>query len=97
MLSLKKLSPTRLIRNAFYDQVAAAESRGEEAEFFRELLGRGRAKLGMFDGDLQEGELEIGQVVAQINDLPNAGQVVRQMILEYNQRIRSLFPFDFND
>ena len=96
MLSLKKLSPTRLIRNAFYDQVAAAESRGEDVEFFRELLGRGRAKLGMFDGDLQEGELEIGQVVAQINDLPNAGQVVRQMILEYNQRIRSLFPFDFN-
>ena len=96
MLSLKKVSPTRLIRNEFFRQVAEAEDRGAGAEDLKALLGRGRAKLGMFDGDLDEGELEIGQVVSLIKDLPSACEVVRQMILEYNQHVAALFPFNFD-
>lgn len=96
MLSLKKVSPTRLVRNEFFKQVAEAEDRGAGAEDLKALLGRGRAKLGMFDGDLEEGELEIGQVVSLIKDLPSACEVVRQMILEYNQHVAALFPFNFD-
>ena len=63
-LLLKQLSPTRLVRNKFRADVEAAEAAGADVEALRELLGRGRAKKGMFEGDLDEGELEIGQVVS---------------------------------
>ena len=66
-LLLKKLAPTRLVTNSFRDAVEAAEDRGASAEELRELLGRGRAKKGIFEGDLEEGELEIGQVAAAEN------------------------------
>lgn len=72
MLALKKLSPTRLVRNDFYDRVAEAESRGATAGELSELLGRGRSRLGIFEGDLSEGELEIGQIASFIRDLPTA-------------------------
>lgn len=86
ILSLKKLSPTRLIKNEFYQAVQAAEDKGASVEEMRELLGRGRSKKGIFEGDLVEGELEIGQIAALIDNLPTAEEVVRKMIAEYNIR-----------
>ncbi len=76
MLALKKLTPVRLIRNKFCREVEAAENAGESKDGLNELLGRGRAKRGMFDGDTDEGELEIGQVSGFINDIVPAADVV---------------------
>lgn len=90
MLALKKLSPTRLIRNDFYDRVAEAESRGATAEELGELLGRGRSRLGIFEGDLSEGELEIGQIASFIHDLPTAGEVVGRVVGEYEKAVAEL-------
>lgn len=82
-LLLKKLSPTRLVTNAFRDAVEAAEARGASAEEMRELLGRGRAKKGMFEGDLDEGELEIGQVSALIREKQSVADVMKNLLEEY--------------
>lgn len=90
MLSLKKLSPTRLIKNKFFDAVQEAENRGASADELREILGKGRAKKGMFEGDLNEGELEIGQISCFIEDLPSAEMVVKDIIDEYNQKINNI-------
>ena len=90
MLALKKLSPTRLIRNDFYDRVAEAESRGATAGELSELLGRGRSRLGIFEGDLSEGELEIGQIASFIRDLPTAGEVVGRVVGEYEKAVAEL-------
>lgn len=87
MLSLKKFSPTRLIKNDFYNQVQAAEDRGAPAEEIRELLGRGRSKKGIFEGDLSAGELEIGQVSSLIDDLPSVSDVMKDIIEEYNKKM----------
>lgn len=82
-LSLKKLAPVRLIKNQFFEQVNSAEQRGATAEELRELLGKGRAKKGMFEGDLENGELEIGQVSAQINQVLPVKQIMENLISEY--------------
>ncbi len=94
ILSLKKLSPTRLIKNDFYNTVQEAEDRGATAEEMRGILGRGRAKKGIFEGDLSEGELEIGQVSSLIEDLPTAADVVNSVIEEYNAKIESMISQD---
>lgn len=90
MLSLKKLSPTRLIKNEFYQKVQEAEDRGASADEIREILGRGRSKKGIFEGDLIEGELEIGQIAALVDDLPSAAKVVENIISEYNEKISNI-------
>jgi len=85
-LMLKDVTPVRLLRGeegGFFDQVAAAEERGDDVNALRSLLGRGRAKQGMRMGDLKEGELEIGQVSALLNDLPGAGELVERIVSEY--------------
>lgn len=89
-LSLKKISPTRLIRNDFYLQVNELEERGATAEELRALLGRGRARKGIFEGDLTEGELEIGQIASHIKQITSAGEVVKEMIEHYNQTVDRL-------
>lgn len=90
MLSLKKVSPTRLIKNDFYRQVQEAEDRGASAEELRDLLGRGRAKRGIFEGDMSEGELEIGQISSLIREIVPAETVVKEMVAEYNRTIENL-------
>jgi len=83
-LTLKELAPVRLIKNKFYHEVQKAYSQGASVEQLKELLGRARAKKGMFEGDLENGELEIGQVSALIHDIKPAAQVVVQLIKEFN-------------
>lgn len=87
MLCLKKLTPARLIRNDFYGLVAAAEDRGASAEELRTLLGKGRAKSGMFLGELPQGELEIGQVAAMINRPESVAHIFEDIIADYNRAI----------
>lgn len=84
MLSLKKLAPVRLLKNAFFDAVRTAELKGASPEELALLLGRGRAKLGMFEGRLDEGELEIGQVSAMIKDIKPAADIVKEIWEEFN-------------
>ena len=79
MLSLKKLSPTRLIKNAFFKAVDEAESRGASADELRELLGRGRAKQGMFEGDLENGELEIGQIAGLFDRVQPVTDIMKEL------------------
>ncbi|RRD62688.1 NAD(P)H-dependent flavin oxidoreductase [Tannerella forsythia] len=95
MLSLKKLSPTRLIKNEFYRQVEQAENAGASAEEIAQLLGRGRAKRGIFEGELDEGELEIGQAASMIRTVEPVGQIIAQMIAEYNTAIEGLTEIRF--
>jgi len=82
-LTLKELTPVRLLKNEFYQKVQEAYKNEASVEELQELLGRGRAKKGMFEGDLVEGELEIGQVAAMIHTIPKAGEVVVSMMDEY--------------
>jgi Dioxygenases related to 2-nitropropane dioxygenase len=82
-LSLKKHTPVRLIKNKFFESVFQAEAAGASLEDLELLLGRGRAKKGMFEGDLEEGELEIGQVSSMINDILPAGTIVARVWEEF--------------
>ena len=81
-LTLKELTPVRLIKNEFYNRVQDAYNKGASKEELAALLGRGRAKRGIFEGDLVEGELEIGQVSAMIRDIVPAADIVRRMMDE---------------
>lgn len=89
-LALKQLAPTRLIKNNFFEQIDAAEKSGAEPETLRELLGKGRAKKGMFEGDLTEGELEIGQVSAQLNEILPVSEIMNTLIREYTDAIKQI-------
>jgi enoyl-[acyl-carrier protein] reductase II len=89
-LTLKELTPVRLIRNKFYQEIEAAYARTASKEELQELLGRGRAKKGMFEGDLEEGELEIGQVSATIHNIPHAAEVVHQLVEGCRSRLKTL-------
>lgn len=86
-LTLKELAPVRLLKNKFYQSVQEAYANGASTEELKQLLGRARAKKGMFEGDLDEGELEIGQVSALIHDIKPAGEIVREMMEEYKLAI----------
>lgn len=85
MLCLKKLSPTRLVRNGLYDKVAEAEARGAEADELRDILGRAASKRGIFEGDTDGGELEIGQVASAINEIRPVAEIMRQLLREYDE------------
>lgn len=90
LLSLKKISPTRMIKNEFYQQVQELEDRGATPDELRALLGRGRSKKGIFEGDLTQGELEIGQIASHIRQVLPAAQVVKEMIEDYNRTVVGL-------
>ena len=89
-LTLKELAPVRLVKNKFYHEVQKAYAEGTTTEELKTLLGRGRAKKGMFLGDLENGELEIGQVSSLIHDIKPAGQIIKEMILEFRKRKEEL-------
>jgi enoyl-[acyl-carrier protein] reductase II len=82
-LTLKEITPVRLLKNPFFEAVDAAYAAGASVEELRTLLGRGRAKKGMFEGDLESGELEIGQISARLDRIETAAEIVSQMITEY--------------
>ena len=87
-LSLKQLTPVRLLKNDFFEQVARAEQQSAGIEALRLLLGKGRAKKGMFEGDLEQGELEIGQVSALIKAIQPAAAIVKDMWNEFEISLR---------
>lgn len=93
MLALKKISPTRLIKNELFARIAEAESRGAEADELRELLGRAASKRGIFEGDLQNGELEIGQIASTIKEVKPVAQIMHELITDFHttqSKIQSL-------
>ena len=92
LLLLKKVGPTRLARNRFFEQVQEAEDRGAGKEEIAALLGRGRAKKGIFEGDLENGELEIGQNVSQFKSILPVKTVMEEFVNEYNRLLASLRP-----
>ncbi|MEN1784871.1 MAG: nitronate monooxygenase [Bacteroidota bacterium] len=89
-LTLKELAPVRLLKNNFYHQVEQAYQKGASIEELRQLLGRGRAKKGMFEGDLNEGELEIGQVATLIDTIKPASQVVHEILSDFEQAKKNI-------
>ena len=91
-LVLKKHIPVRLLRNKFRDAVEALEDGGATREELAELLGEGRARLGMAEGDLDEGELEIGQVSGMIGDIPGAADIVANLLAGYAAAVAALRP-----
>jgi len=96
-LTLKELTPVRLLKNAFYQEIKKEYEKGATPEILAATLGKGRAKKGMFEGDLEEGELEIGQVAALIDTIIPAEQIVRDMLSAYNSTLARLYetgPFD---
>ena len=84
MLALKKISPTRLIKNELFAKIAEAESRGAQADELRELLGRAASKRGIFEGDLQNGELEIGQIASTIKEVKPVAQIMHELITDFH-------------
>jgi enoyl-[acyl-carrier protein] reductase II len=84
LLSLKKLAPVRMMKNALWEHLHQLEETGASREELAQALGRGRAKMGIFEGNIPEGELEIGQAAALINDLRPAAEIMEEMIREFN-------------
>ena len=95
MLTLKELAPVRLLKNPFYDKIFGAYEKGVTVEELKSLLGRGRAKKGIFEGDLIEGELEIGQVSAQIEDVKSVKAIMEDLITQYQDVKNNINNFDF--
>jgi enoyl-[acyl-carrier protein] reductase II len=87
LLTLKELTPVRLLKNPFFDQVQAAYAAGSSTEELKNLLGRGRAKKGMFEGDLIEGELEIGQIAGSFEEILSAEQIIKEIVAQYNHTL----------
>ncbi|MDR0768428.1 MAG: nitronate monooxygenase [Dysgonamonadaceae bacterium] len=96
LLALKKLSPTRMVKNPFFDKVKEAEDRGASAEELLQLLGSGRSKLGIFEGNLTEGELEIGQIASLIDRIEPVKTIMKQIVDEYNRSLSLLSPIQIS-
>lgn len=89
-LTLKELAPVRLLKNKFYDDVQALYQKGTTKEELKALLGRARAKKGMFEGDLEEGELEIGQVSGLIHEIKPAGAIIEEFMEEFSEACKEV-------
>lgn len=90
MLCLKKIAPTRLIKNKLYQQIADAEDRGMSADELHSLLGHAASKRGIFEGDIENGELEIGQIASSIRDIRPASEIISNIVDEYDKAICQL-------
>lgn len=95
MLTLKELAPVRLLKNKFYQEVQQAYADGASADQLRELLGKGRARLGIFEGNLDDGELEIGQAASMIKKQHSAGKMIEDIIAQYNSTVKKLTNMSF--
>lgn len=91
-LAMKKVVPVRMIKNKFYQKIQQMEDAGVSASELMDFLGKGRAKKGMFEGDLDEGELEIGQVSAIISEIKPAAEIINEIIAEYHSALQELIP-----
>lgn len=89
-LVLKQLSPTRLVKSEFLNQVLAAETAGASADDLKQLLGKGRAKKGIFEGDLQEGELEIGQIASTVHQMLSVSDIMKELINDYRKAVQHI-------
>lgn len=96
VLTLKEITPVRLIKNTFYQKVVDAYQSGKKVDDLKLLLGRGRAKKGMFEGDLEEGELEIGQVSGLIKEIKPAAEIVKEIIADYKKCLQAQTTEKFN-
>ena len=96
-LTLKEITPVRLIKNKFFTHIQEAYSRNASSEELKEILGRGRAKKGMFEGDMEEGELEIGQVATYINTVQPASEIMDEILQEFQETRKQLLSesYDF--
>jgi enoyl-[acyl-carrier protein] reductase II len=94
-LTLKELAPVRLIKNKFYNDIQDAYAKGAGIDELKNLLGRARAKRGMFEGDLEEGELEIGQISGLIDDVKPVSEIVAEIIGEYEKARKELIQESF--
>ena len=90
MLCLKKISPTRMVKNALFDRIAEAEDRGATAEELREILGKAAAKRGIFEGDIDEGQIEIGQITSAIREIKTVQEVFGDLVREYRDTLSQL-------
>lgn len=90
MLCLKKISPTRMVKNALFDRIAEAEDRGATAEELREILGKAAAKRGIFEGDIDEGQIEIGQITSAIREIKTVQEVFEDLVREYRDTLSQL-------
>jgi enoyl-[acyl-carrier protein] reductase II len=87
---MKSLVPVRLFKNDFFQEIQSAEARGATAEELKKILGKGKARLGMLEGQLDDGELEIGQVSGMITDIPSVSELFTRFKTEYLSAIRSI-------
>ena len=94
-LTMKKMVPVRLIKNDFQKRIQEAEDRGATKEELAEILGRARAKRGMFEGDVKEGELEIGQIAALVSDIKPAAQIIQEIWSEFTNAKNELAKLSF--
>ncbi len=92
-LTLKEITPVRLLKNDFYNRVIQAYKEGADKEGLKLLLGKGRAKLGIFEGNLKEGELEIGQISSLLNKPEHAHEIIEEIIIEYPLVIKNLLKY----
>ena len=88
MLCLKKISPTRMIKNELFQRIAEAEDRGANADELREILGKAASKRGIFEGDIENGEVEIGQIVSAINNVKTVDEVFADLLLDYDEALK---------
>ena len=87
---MKKVVPVRLLKNNFSEKIREMEARGATADELINILGKGRAMRGMFEGDISEGELEIGQASALVNEIKSAGAIMEEIIQEFNEARKEL-------
>jgi len=92
-LTLKELAPVRLIKNNFFEEVQLAYTKGASLEELKKLLGRARAKRGMFEGDLENGELEIGQIVGLIDEIQSVDEVMKEIVQDFKNSIQKTIGF----
>ncbi|MCE3011520.1 MAG: nitronate monooxygenase [Proteobacteria bacterium] len=93
MLMMKRSVPVRLFKNKFYEQIKAAEESCADKTQLEAILGRGRAKLGMLEGNMDEGEIEIGQIAGLVRDIVSVKELVDRLMVEYHQTIKELPKF----